>query len=179
MKPYLTLTLLSLIVACGSNNGPSNDEAPDGTAPQADLVESKNCESVTCQAEAEVLRALNQKRTELGLAPLSWSEELSYGARVWSDQQASASQISHDGFPERRLHSIQSMYPDFEEFLSAENVAMTYSSSAEGLAIGQQFFQMWWNSKGHQQNMLGNHSSIGVGIVAKGNGYYGTQLFFY
>ena len=113
-----------------------------------------------CKVELAIVRLTNQKRTNYKLI---YSPRLSHASRVWSKAQASygrRGRMSHDGWPRARQSSFQKHFGVWPT-LSAENViyADFYKPTPE--AIARKFVNVWWNSRGHKRNIIGNHRSIG------------------
>ncbi len=133
-----------------------------------------------CEAEFSITLQMNDFRRQsgLGLPDLAHNPYLSAVARTWSYGQAALRDISHDGFPNSRTSVFRTLFPNIAmPFMSAENVAMTQGRYATPQALAQEFSQMWINSAGHRENIVGRHRTIGVGIADSPNGYYATQLF--
>ena len=118
--------------------------------------------------EAEVVRLVNQYRTQYGLSTLTENWELSRVARY-------KSQDMHD----RRYFSHTSpTYGSPFEMMKA--FGLSYRSAGENIARGQrtpdEVVTAWMNSSGHRANILNSSfKTIGVGYVADGN--YWTQMF--
>ncbi len=120
--------------------------------------------------EMEVVRLVNIERQKAGLAPFSYSGELSKVARAKSQDMANNNYFSHNsptyGDPFAMMRSFGIQYRT-----AGENIAKGYSS-AQSVVNG------WMNSPGHRANILNSSfGKIGVGYVnAKGTTYW-TQMF--
>ena len=129
-----------------------------------------------CKVELAIVRLTNEKRRNYKLV---YSPRLSHTSRVWSKAQASygrRGRMSHDGWPRARQSSFQKHFGVWPT-LSAENVIYSDFNNPTPEAIARKFVTVWWNSKGHRRNMIGNHRSIGAGVARRGNRWYGTQIF--
>lgn len=111
----------------------------------------------------EFLCLLNQYRASQGKGRLSYSSSLSSVALSYSSWMNSTGSFSHVG-------------PNGERAWDRCAAAGT-SCLAENLALGatsaQNLFNMWKNSAGHNANLLGSYSTIGLGV----SGSYTTALF--
>jgi uncharacterized protein YkwD len=101
--------------------------------------------------EGALVDYVNQERQANGLAPLSYSPELSGGASLQAQENAACGCLSHAG----------------QHYAAAENV--TFAPTAWDA------FQQWLGSAFHRGNMLNpSYTSVGVGYSQdeNGNGYY-------
>jgi len=130
------------------------------TVPQADTGVSN--------FETEVVRLVNQIRSQNGLKPLTQDWQLSRVARVKSQDMADKNYFSHTS-------------PTYgSPFDMMKSFGISYKTAAENIAMGQKTPQAvvnaWMNSSGHRKNILNpSFTTIGVGYVAKGNIW--TQMF--
>lgn len=110
--------------------------------------------------EAQFVALINDHRADQGLAPLTRSGSLDSEARAWSKQMASEGEIFHSDLG-RLLGPWSSV---------GENVAV--GGSVTGL------FNALVASDGHNANMLGDFTHIGVGVwVDAGGTLWTTHLF--
>lgn len=118
--------------------------------------------------ESEVVRLVNQHRTQNGLKPLTANWELSRIARYKSEDMASRGYFSHTsptyGTPFQMIRSF----------------GLSYRSAGENIAYGQRtpaaVVDAWMNSSGHRANILNaSYTQIGVGYCP--SGHYWTQMF--
>lgn len=118
--------------------------------------------------ENEVIRLVNEIRTENGLKPLTTNWELSRIARYKSEDMSDNKYFSHTsptyGTPFQMIRAF----------------GLSYRSSGENIAYGQRtpaaVVNAWMNSSGHRANILNaSYTQIGVGYCASGN--YWTQMF--
>lgn len=118
--------------------------------------------------EKEVVRLVNDIRTQRGLPELTYNWELSRVARYKSQDMKENKYLSHTspvyGTPFQMMKSF----------------GITYRSAGENIARGQRspeaVVNAWMNSSGHRANILStSFTQIGVGYVADGN--YWTQMF--
>jgi uncharacterized protein YkwD len=121
--------------------------------------------------EQEINRRVNQYRLSKNLPPLQMNGEISYVARIHSQNMANkTATFSHDGF-DNRAKTVGKTIP--------------YKSFAENLAYIKGYpdlvsvaVQGWIDSPGHRKNMEGKFNLTGVGIAKNSEGeYYFTQLF--
>lgn len=118
--------------------------------------------------ENEVIRLVNEIRTENGLKPLTTNWELSRIARYKSEDMSDNRYFSHTsptyGTPFQMIRAF----------------GLSYRSAGENIAYGQRtpaaVVNAWMNSSGHRANILNaSYTQIGVGYCASGN--YWTQMF--
>ena len=153
-------------------NNPVPDTKPNNPVPDtkpSNPVPDTNTGTNT-SIEMEVVRLVNIERQKAGLAPFSYSGELSKVARAKSQDMANNNYFSHNsptyGDPFAMMRSFGIQYRT-----AGENIAKGYSS-AQSVVNG------WMNSPGHRANILNSSfGKIGVGYVnAKGTTYW-TQMF--
>ncbi len=118
--------------------------------------------------EMQVVELVNEYRTSYGLQPLTYSAELSDGARLKSQDMSDNGYFDHNsptyGTPYQMMKSLGISYQS-----AGENIAKGYRT-AEAVVTA------WMNSEGHRANILNaNYTEIGVGYEADGN--YWTQWF--
>ena len=118
--------------------------------------------------ENEVIRLVNEIRSENGLKPLTANWELSRIARYKSEDMSNNRYFSHTsptyGTPFQMIKAFGLSYRT-----AGENIAYGYRTSA-AVVDG------WMNSSGHRANILNaSYTQIGVGYCASGN--YWTQMF--
>ena len=118
--------------------------------------------------ENEVIRLVNEIRTENGLKPLTANWELSRIARYKSEDMSDNRYFSHTsptyGTPFQMIRAF----------------GLSFRSAGENIAYGQRtpaaVVDAWMNSSGHRANILNaSYTQIGVGYCASGN--YWTQMF--
>jgi len=126
--------------------------------------------SQSSSVEKEVARLVNLERQKVGLAPLTFSEEISKVARLKSQDMADKNYFSHtsptygDPFQMMKTFGIKYGY-------AGENIAKGYRDA-------QSVMNGWMNSSGHKANILNsNFKKIGVGYVQANGTTYWTQMF--
>ena len=131
------------------------------------LIPTDDTDSLS-EYESEVVRLVNMQRGSAGLKPLAADAELSYVARL-------KSQDMHDN---RYFSHTSPVYGS--PFQMMKDFGVKYRSAGENLAMGQrtpsEVVTAWMNSPGHRANILNaSFTRIGVGYVKDGN--YWTQMF--
>lgn len=162
--------------ASGTTYGPSGSNTPIPGSTQNQTATCYKGDPFACQVEALIIKKTNAYRGSRGA--LRADAPLGYVARIWSAAQAQRGDIGHDGFPDQREQVYRQEFAAAATVdISGENVAMSggYEESAEEVA--STFAEMWWNSPGHRENMLGDFSVIGVGLSKGSDGWYATQIF--
>lgn len=104
----------------------------------------------------------NAARTTNGLKPLVLDQAITTVAQNWSATQARENRMYHNPNYSKQIPAGWTR--------AAENVA--YGYSVESVVNG------WMNSPGHKANILGDYTSIGIGLAKDANGrIYYTQVF--
>lgn len=118
--------------------------------------------------EAEVIRLVNEKRKEAGLASLKTDWELSRIARYKSRDMHENGYFSH----------TSPTYGTPFEMIKA--FGLSYKTAGENIAYGQrtpqEVMNAWMNSPGHRANIL-NAGFTRIGVGYEPNGNYWTQMF--
>lgn len=131
-------------------------------------TEEEQPENSAVAFEKEVIRLVNAERAKYGLSLLTYSEELTMGAREKSADMQRNNYFSHTS-------------PTYgSPFDQMKQMGITYKSAGENIAMGystpEAVVNAWMNSEGHRKNILSaNYSEIGVGYVEQG--HYWTQWF--
>ncbi len=125
--------------------------------------------------ERAAFRLLNQKRTENGLKPLMWSDDLERVAHIHSQNMADLKFFSHRGIDGK-------MVSDRADCLGVGN----WRSIGENIAFTRGFgdavekaVELWLDSPSHRQNLMDENwkeSAVGVAVATDGS-YYFTQVF--
>lgn len=126
--------------------------------------------------EQQFLELINQYRAENGLEPLALSTPLSVASERHSEDMGTYGFFSHttqgssyypvgSGHPER----ISQEGYDYNTY-TAENLAYGQTTAAE-------VFEAWRISPGHNVNMLGDYSVIGIGLAWVNGTPYWTTVF--
>ena len=120
------------------------------------------------QYENEVIRLVNEIRTQNGLKKLTADWELSRVARYKSEDMKRNNYFSHTS-------------PTYgSPFDMIKSFGLSYRTAGENIAKGQAtpkaVVNAWMNSSGHRKNILNSaYTKIGVGYVSDEN--YWTQMF--
>ena len=127
------------------------------------------------RVERTAFDILNQKRSENGLRPLAWSDELETLARQHSQDMAENKYFSHRGL-DNSMVSDRADKSGLRKWRSiGENIAFNrgYKDPVE-VAV-----KLWMESTSHRHNLLDDNwkeSAIGIAIATDGS-YYFTQIF--
>lgn len=164
MKKLIKLVFLVALTSCGvthTTDLPSLEKTlagGGGQTPSGTITDFK----LSCE-EARFVYFLNIYRRSQNVSALSVSKAGVLSTRWHAEDMINKNYFSHTE-PNGRGFSARAA--DFGYGAWAENIAAG-NTSAEGT------FCQWRNSPGHNSNMLGNHSSIGIGNVT-GGGQYGS-----
>lgn len=125
--------------------------------------------------EKVAFEAVNQKRLEAGLQPLTWSVQLESIARGHSENMAEFDFFSHRSL-DGKVVSDRADDAHLGKWRAiGENIAYN-RGYADPIAKA---VDLWLNSPSHKNNMMSadwKESAIGVAIAADGS-YYFTQVF--
>lgn len=126
-------------------------------------------------AEQAAFGMINQKRIEMGLSPLVWSDELAAVARLHSQNMAEFKFFSHRGL-DNKLVSDRADQLKIGKWRSiGENIAFNRGFQDPVVKA----VELWLDSPTHRQNMLDanwKESAVGVAKAADGSVYF-TQVF--
>ena len=117
----------------------------------------------------EVLRLVNEHRTNMGLSALKMNPVISKAAAVHTHNMATKKvSFGHDGYDER-MNGISKQLKNVTA--DAENVAY-------GAKTAKEVVEMWLHSPGHKKNIEGNYNLTGLAIEKGTDGqFYYTQIF--
>jgi len=122
-------------------------------------------QDTTATVRGELLRLINQHRQANGKGPLSMDSRLNKAAQEHTDWMKATGTFSHTGKNGSSFFERIEAAGGPSQGASAENIALNSTAQA--------VFNAWRNSSGHNRNMLGSYSRIGIGS----NGRYFTAVF--
>ena len=114
------------------------------------------------QQEKDLVDATNQWRLRCGMNALTINIALCKASRAHSEFMYRTGRFGHSGIGDGTLTTR-----------AAQQGTTCHAENIAGVGNGQQAFSMFQHSRGHNANMLGSHSEIGVGII----GNKTTQMF--
>lgn len=126
--------------------------------------------SGTISLEEQVVALVNEQRISRGLNPLTLNQNLTYIARIKSDDMANNNFFSHNS-------------PTYgSPFDMLRHFGVTFTAAGENIASGQttaeSVMNTWMNSPGHAANILNDsYTEIGVGYSYNNGRPIWTQLF--
>ncbi|WP_422116566.1 S-layer homology domain-containing protein [Brachybacterium sp. UNK5269] len=121
-------------------------------------------------AEAAILVATSSYRADAGARALSRRTEMDGVARTWSTTMATTGRFEHNP---RYAEQIPGGWR-----AAAENIAYRSVGRGTGTETGRALALQWFNSPGHQANMLrAGTTHIGIGVHVQDGVAYGTQVF--
>jgi uncharacterized protein YkwD len=125
--------------------------------------------------EKQAFDLINEKRAEIGLGPLRWSDDLAKLARLHSDDMADEKYFSHKGSDGTMVDDRAAKLGIINWSAIGENIAFErgYENAAEFTV------ERWMQSPAHKQNLLDQRwkeTGMGVAILPDGT-YYFTQVF--
>jgi uncharacterized protein YkwD len=126
-------------------------------------------------AERLAFDLINQKRTENGLRPLEWSDEIAMVARIHSQNMAEFKFFGHRGLDNKVVSDRADQMKLGRWRAIGENIAYNrgYKNPVEKAVDN------WLNSQSHRHNLLNSdwkESAVGVAVADDGSFYF-TQVF--
>ncbi len=117
----------------------------------------------------QILILVNEHRQSQGLPALEKNDTADQLAIEHSRYMISQGRISHDNGDAK-----------FTELQEKENARAMGENVASGQTSAQSVMTAWLNSdQGHRENIEGNYTHIGIGVVPDEEGrYYYTQIFY-
>lgn len=128
------------------------------------------------QVESEMIRLLNDLRTEKGLNTLVKNETLKQAADFRAVETETS--FSHTRPDETDFYTVVQNETFWYEYqMIGENLAMaTYFKDEAGMAA--YLFNGWMESEGHYANMVQpDYQEVGIGVHYDGEFLYAVQLF--
>jgi uncharacterized protein YkwD len=128
--------------------------------------------------ELDIARWTNVERLARSLPPLAWSEKLARAARAHSEEMARLGYFDHvSPVAQNRtlMMRVRVAGLDAPSLFVAENIARGTWRPHQARNI----VQLWMESEGHRQNLLGpRHRTLGIGVARDGGGELViTQVF--
>ncbi len=181
ISPAIVLGQQDLTV--GQAGGPTahGENVASASFPRARIIVEVSDATVSTVRPAEyeleryVFTLMNEQRTQRGLLPLIWHDEVAEIARIHSESMAENKFFSHKGID-------GSMVDNRAEKLGLTN----WKAIGENIAFIRGFDQpaetaveRWMQSMSHRQNLLDERwkeSAVGITVTADGT-YYLTQVF--
>lgn len=121
--------------------------------PSEDTSSPQNGAWASAQLLTDILSLVNNARVEAGVPEVVWDNGLDADARRRAEEVSV--NFNHDGRPSG----------------CAENISGSSECSAN------KFFELWWNSEGHRNNMLkDSKTTISVAVYYDGHMYYAVML---
>ncbi|GGX21665.1 CAP domain-containing protein [Aquimarina muelleri] len=150
---FAFLILSTVLSSCSNDDNISNDDNNSNEISVAD----------------EILKLVNEYRSEKGLKPLIKNNTAEELAIDHTRYMISKGRISHDNGDQK-----------FKALQEKENATGMAENVAAGQESAQSVVTSWLNSSaGHRENIEGNYTHIGIAAIKDENGkYYYTQLFY-
>jgi uncharacterized protein YkwD len=144
---------------------PTPVETPAPAKAPAPKAETKPMAQESCSGALtqHFLCLLNNYRASQGKGKLSYNSGLAQVALGHSSWMAATGTFSHTGENGSRLNTR----------CQAAGITCRAENLAKNIGSAQALFDMWKNSPGHNANLLGPYTTIGIGI----SGEYTTALF--
>jgi hypothetical protein len=117
--------------------------------------------------EDEFFTLLNQLRIQHGKPGLVDNTRMASWARDWSNQMATSNKLAHD--PDLVGDLKLSLLPGQTWYRAAENVGVGYTARS--------LHDAFVASPGHFANMVGDHNSVGIGVVERNGKIWVTVRF--
>lgn len=130
------------------------------------------------EVERRVFELTNEERERRGLAPLEREATLAAAGREHSSDMLRRYYFNHVApggeTPADRIHRADRRLVG----TTGENIWMGggYDPS-DAMGVARAIMSSWMNSAGHRENILGDFTHLGVGVVAEGREIRATQAF--
>lgn len=139
---------------------------PSCTTDEADEILLATYEAP--EMENKIFTEVNSLRNSKGQPSLIFDETVRRIAREHSVDMLNNGELSHQNFGKRNNYITLNRSAG----KIAENVAYGYTSA-------QSVVRAWTESDGHSQNLIGDYSHTGIGVVKGEDGkHYFTQIFY-
>ncbi len=153
------------------------DDADKLVRPRIVAVAATSATPNTIELEQKAFKLLNQKRVEIGLSPLVWSESMAKIARLHSYNMATFKFFSHKGLDGLQVDGRATSLGLNKWQGIGENIAYNrgFSNPVE-FAV-----ERWMLSDSHRENLLDKRwreSAVGIAVTKDGT-YYFTEVFWY
>jgi uncharacterized protein YkwD len=144
-------------------------------APEAAKSTVKSATNELLELEREAFDQINEKRAEIGVGPIRWSDEVAKIARAHSENMATFNFFSHRGRDGKMVDDRADSFGMSRWTALGENIAFN-RGFADPIAVA---VEKWMESPSHRENLLnGRWKESGIGIAVAPNGtYYLTQVF--
>jgi uncharacterized protein YkwD len=155
-----TTTTVSVTATTTSRSATATTTAPPSTTTTLAATTTTVSGGFNSGYEGSFASLINDHRASSGLSPLSRDSSLDAEARAWSQTMASNGGLSHS---------------DLGRFLPP------WSSVGENVGVGasvSSIFNGLTNSSGHNANMLGDFTHLGVGVWVDASGAIWTTHIF-
>lgn len=135
----------------------------------------KPSENQIAELEKQAFLLSNQKRSENGLSPIEWSDEVAKVARHHSENMVKFNFFAHRGMDGKNVDGRADSFGLTKWTLIGENIAYNrgYKNPVETAV------EKWMLSPSHRENLLNDRwkeSAVGIAVTDDGT-YYFTQVF--
>jgi uncharacterized protein YkwD len=178
---HIVSRLLVLVLTfCATTFAQSSDFVHDDVEklvrPRVVTVAATSAAPITFEMERQTFRLLNQKRTEIGLLPLAWNDDLAKVARLHSTNMANYKFFSHKGLDGLQIDGRADSFGFKKWRAIGENIAYN-----RGFDNPVEFtVERWMLSDSHRKNLLDKRwteSAVGIAVANDGT-YYFTEVFW-
>lgn len=165
-----------LVAKSGSDeNKTAKTENADKTNVEKSASKPAANAALISQLEHKAFDILNQRRTENGLEPIKWNEEMARIARMHSEDMAEYNYFSHAGRNGAMVSDRADLVGISDWRAIGENIAFN-----RGVEKPADFAcESWMKSPPHHANIMNKQwKEAGIGIsIAKDGSYYFTEVF--
>lgn len=174
LRLIFCLAIFSTIAVSQSKTAAFDNNAANLTRPRK-TPEAVVNNALTADLEARIFALINQKRIEINLPPLVWSDEAAKVARLHTNNMAVNKFFSHQGLDGKMVNERADALGFRKWRAIGENIAFNRGFK---LPI-ESAVEQWLKSASHRENLLDarwHETGIGAAIAADGT-YYFTQVF--
>jgi uncharacterized protein YkwD len=141
-------------------------------------IHSGSADPALDSEETAFLQLLNDYRAQNGRGPLVPHPDLNGAADWYATDMATKNYFGHAQYCGQTFGVYQAHCDSLGRWPGARVAAFGYpagvgENSAAGFSSAQAVFNAWKGSSGHNANMLGNYTVIGIGWACASGAYYG------
>lgn len=131
------------------------------------------------KAAEEVIERTNALRKKQGLEPVRQNDTLEKTTGYFASWMAHSGEYGHQADGNRP--SDRAKLFDYDYCLISENIALDpRTARVSSKELGQNFYQLWYDSPGHRRNMLApfvTETAVSIRYNRKSKKYYAVQMF--
>lgn len=134
-------------------------------------------DGASAQVAVKLFEHLNTYRDEEGLRPLLWNERLEVSSLYQSERMSELGEFAHE-LSDGVTLTDRIKRAGYGYAACGENLFWIHDPRKGVAALAWAMHDGWVHSPGHQKNLVGDWTEVGIGVVPDGEGgFYATQNF--